>query len=660
MTRRWGAAWVSLGLLCLTAAAPAAGEPPKHVRRWIGDLQKKKSAQDRASAARLLGRQKDPEAVAALAHALSDRDVEVRQAAASALWDTGKGAAAAEPALRQALNDPEPGVVARAAGALEVMGVDAGELIEVRRRALRGAHDGVTAFLLARGLVGFDPPAAVLPALIDYAARNARAMARPGSRGDYHENVESAEKALAKLAKTADRSAIPLLVAALGDTPEADPSLLRALGAYTPPPEGFAKLLAERMKDGFAGTRAAAAEQCRPLGEDADVAAWAPGATALLRDAEESVRMAALGALQTAGGRAAGAAPEIVRLLESDPSRMVRVRAAATLAELGDVSQAVSQQAKAQVAAGAKQALAAALNDPHENVAGAALSAYNVLFLPGAEAVETLTRLAESDAPTPLRRRALTFLRNRQGQAQPVLERIRALTRSPEVGSDAAVAVASIERGGPGSPDPLVTGSAGAAAPAEAPGPGTTGDAAAEQRGLAALRALQLPFDEQSFFLSLKDGQADAVRAFLDAGMSPSHVFSRVSGRSPLMMLFFFGGCTRGQPMPEPFRQIVQELLARGADVNQADETGNTALMFAASDCDRATIRLLLANGAKAEARDQRGFDALQRAIGSNDSAAEELIAAGARLDAETAGALLEAYQDDPATLAVVEKATPR
>src|SRR6185295_11512071 len=150
------------------AAVVSRAEPSKAIREAIKNLQKSKNFEDRVEAARYLGGFDDPAAVQALADALSDRDPEVQEAAASALWHTGEKAAAAKPALLRALDGSPPRVVARAAGALETMGVSAKDLADARRTVLKRRPDETTAFLAARGLIGLDPAATVLPPLLDY------------------------------------------------------------------------------------------------------------------------------------------------------------------------------------------------------------------------------------------------------------------------------------------------------------------------------------------------------------------------------------------------------------------------------------------------------------------------------------------------------------
>jgi ankyrin repeat protein len=125
--------------------------------------------------------------------------------------------------------------------------------------------------------------------------------------------------------------------------------------------------------------------------------------------------------------------------------------------------------------------------------------------------------------------------------------------------------------------------------------------------------------------------------------------------RSPLMILFF-GGTACGKP--DTGRAIAKLLLERGADVNQADEQKNTALMFAADKCDRQTLRLLLKAGAKLNARNWANLTALEMGIVSGNSGLEELIEAGARLDAAKARAYADAYKKNPKALALIKKAS--
>ena len=90
------------------------------------------------------------------------------------------------------------------------------------------------------------------------------------------------------------------------------------------------------------------------------------------------------------------------------------------------------------------------------------------------------------------------------------------------------------------------------------------------------------------------------------------------------------------------------------------DDKKNTPLMFASADCDRETLRLLLKAGAKVNAKNWAGLTALRVGHLSGNPGLEELIAAGARLDAANAKAYAEAYKGNPKALDLIRKATAK
>ena len=150
----------------------------------------------------------------------------------------------------------------------------------------------------------------------------------------------------------------------------------------------------------------------------------------------------------------------------------------------------------------------------------------------------------------------------------------------------------------------------------------------------------------------------EAVRAYLDGGMSAKHVFADENHRTPLMILFF---STQACPAkPEAARATAKVLLEHGADVNQVDEQKNTALMFAANNCDRQTLRMLLKAGAKLNARNWSNLTVLELSIVTGNPGIEELIEAGARLDPEKAKSFAEAYKNNPRALALIKKASAK
>ena len=149
--------------------------------------------------------------------------------------------------------------------------------------------------------------------------------------------------------------------------------------------------------------------------------------------------------------------------------------------------------------------------------------------------------------------------------------------------------------------------------------------------GLAVLRQHGITFEEGSFFRALTELDLAVIRAFLDAGMSPS---ASVAGVGPPLR------ATR----PET-KAMVRLLLDRGADANQADARGNTVLMEAASKgCDREVMKILLAAGANAGAVNAAGLSAFEMGLYAAHDGLEVLIAAGYRLPPEKVNSTERAY----------------
>jgi HEAT repeat protein len=638
------------------------------IKDYAKTLAKDRDAKERARAAHWLGGRKQPEAVAALAKALSDPDASVRQAAASALWDTGKDAVAAKPELEKALDDPVAAVVARAAGALAVMGVPDKQLAPAWRRALEGSRDDATAFVAARGLIGIDPPEKLAPAILTYLSKNAEEAENPkrtGSNFDDKKSAEAAAKALRELLNESAEPLLPLLDRTMQRSPESCRYILDALAGVRKLPPGTVDLALKYTRSPEPETRYAAIGLAGKVTAEREAARWIPEAIRLLGDRDESVRNEACWALKGVKGLSWEAAPELARLVASDPSMGVRKSAASALEEIGNVANPAPKAAKISVASAAKGPLAAAMKSKDGDLALAAVAAYNVLYIDTAEIVATLADVAVSGADVPARQRALQCLRNRQGQSRGVVETIRPLTKSPDalIADDAKTAIEWIDRGGAGSPGPIKGGVA-AAAPAPARGAAVETSAASategaakgsEELGLATLRERKLAFDEPSFYRALSEADTEAIRAYLDGGMSVNLVFVDSNRRTPLMIVFFgMEACGT----PEKGHEIVALLIKRGADVNAKDEKQNTALMFAADKCDRETLRMLLKAGAKLDAKNWAGLTALQMGIATGNPGLEELIAAGARLDSATAKAYAEAFKRNPKAVALVKKAS--
>src|SRR5207244_460248 len=137
--------------------------------------------EERAAAAEWLGGRNDPEAIAALAAALSDSEPKVRKAAASGLWSTGKSAAPAREQLMRALDDADPNVVAQVTGALEAIGMKEAELVAPNRRVFNSPGATIDSrFLVSRSLVGREPATKILEAQLAYLADNASSRSDAG------------------------------------------------------------------------------------------------------------------------------------------------------------------------------------------------------------------------------------------------------------------------------------------------------------------------------------------------------------------------------------------------------------------------------------------------------------------------------------------------
>jgi len=182
-----------------------------------------------------------------------------------------------------------------------------------------------------------------------------------------------------------------------------------------------------------------------------------------------------------------------------------------------------------------------------------------------------------------------------------------------------------------------------------------------EGAGMALLRARKVSFEMSSFFRALSETDVELVRAFLDAGMSPSASLNDM-GPPMRVMLFSGEGCSPNvRPTSGKTKAIVKLLIERGADVNGADANGNSALTEAASKgCDRELIRTLLKAGAKMNAPHASGLAPFEMGLWSGHDGLEEFLAAGYRLPPAKVKMYLEAYKDRPAAVAMVKKAAAK
>ena len=114
---------------------------------------------------------------------------------------------------------------------------------------------------------------------------------------------------------------------------------------------------------------------------------------------------------------------------------------------------------------------------------------------------------------------------------------------------------------------------------------------------------------------AVKDGNTDLVRRLLDLGADPDlqvPIRRRNRIRNNLIRATL-----------EDNLEIVELLLAAGADVNAKDVYGNTALIWASNKGNLDIVELLLASGANVNETNSSGYTALEYAVNKGYSEIE-------------------------------------
>ena len=317
----------------------------------------------------------DADALAAFAVALGDSDARVRRAAAGQLWSAGKSAEPYRPQLTKALDDPDANVVTQVAGALQAQGVREADLAEPRKRVLDSADATYTSrFLVARNLVGREAPLKLVVPMIVYLDENTRTFT--GRNADRSKNIEDAEKALERLIRIGkDRAILKPLSDALVETKTAHVPLMRTLGKFEPKPEGWTATLLLQLENPNPRARYEALSQLRSVKDEREVVVWVPRASAMLQDADSSVRSEALWALGSARGLAAGEIEKVAIIAATDANPSTRRSALRALGEIAEANQAIPAATKARLVATARPALEAAAQDADKDTREEARSA---------------------------------------------------------------------------------------------------------------------------------------------------------------------------------------------------------------------------------------------------------------------------------------------
>ena len=161
--------------------------------------------------------------------------------------------------------------------------------------------------------------------------------------------------------------------------------------------------------------------------------------------------------------------------------------------------------------------------------------------------------------------------------------------------------------------------------PAEADAGAAASGASAKK---IALGKLGYEYTEGMFVPAISDGSLDAVRLFLQIGMSPN---AHEKG-DPHPMLQAAQLCGN-QPESKPRSEILGALVASGGDVKAKDENSSTPLLWAVqTGCTPSAVRALLKAGADPNARAKGGATPLMFAdIFQRTEIAAMLRAAGGK-----------------------------
>jgi ankyrin repeat protein len=135
------------------------------------------------------------------------------------------------------------------------------------------------------------------------------------------------------------------------------------------------------------------------------------------------------------------------------------------------------------------------------------------------------------------------------------------------------------------------------------------------------LSQLGIPYAPSEFLTRVKQQDADAVRLFLEAGMSPD--VADESGQTALMWAAAHGNTA-----------IAQALLAKGANVNARTSYGiNSALTVSARKGDARVVRVLLEHGAEINRNGEALVEAARR---GHREVVQVLLAGGMDVNAKT------------------------
>jgi ankyrin repeat protein len=139
---------------------------------------------------------------------------------------------------------------------------------------------------------------------------------------------------------------------------------------------------------------------------------------------------------------------------------------------------------------------------------------------------------------------------------------------------------------------------------------------------------------ERTFFKNVE--RNDLVEVEADLREHPSYLESRNEiGCTPLCFIAYRGIPTRGTWRKKREREVVDYLIAQGADVNAADQFGRAPLYWFASHGDTEMMKIVIARGARVNECDKYDNTPLHIAAGNAKvEACKLLLAHGAEVNA--------------------------
>ena len=176
-------------------------------------------------------------------------------------------------------------------------------------------------------------------------------------------------------------------------------------------------------------------------------------------------------------------------------------------------------------------------------------------------------------------------------------------------------------------------------------------DPAQEREAIQFLKSRKLRVSADQLEVSAMEGKVDEVKALLAAGVP----VAGTPGDSPLLSAMV--ACSENGETTE-LVEVVDVLIAAGADAKTPGDNNNTPLLTAAQYCGDKIVTLLIKAGADVKVANGTGITPLVMSLlSSRFEAADALIAAGSTMNERDV--TMVSAMPDPRIKEFVAKATP-